>query len=72
MIIPEPKHCDFCNKVRSLQLNYTSEIKKEFKKLKIWQSEKLKEEPIGLEGLRKLAREIYDDALADEILNPKV
>ena len=72
MIIPEPKHCDFCNKVRSLQLNYTSEIKKEFRKLKIWQSEKLEEEPIGLDGLRKLAREIYDDALADEILNPKV
>lgn len=71
MIIPEPKKCEFCDKIRSLQLNYTSEIKKEFKKLIIWQSEKLKEEPIGLEGLRSLAYEVYGDITPNEILNPK-
>ncbi len=72
MIIPEPKKCDFCHKIRSLQLNYATEIKKEFKKLKIWQSSKLKEEPIGLDGLRTLAFEVYgENVYADEILNPK-
>jgi arsenite-transporting ATPase len=73
MIIPEPKKCEFCDKVRALQLNYTSEIKKEFEKLKIWQSEKLKEEPIGLDGLRTLAYEVYGENIStDEILNPRV
>ena len=73
MIIPEPKECDFCKKIRSLQLNYTEEIKKEFRKLKIWQSEKLEEEPIGLDGLITLAYEVYgDNVYADDILNPKV
>ncbi|MEE9376983.1 MAG: TRC40/GET3/ArsA family transport-energizing ATPase [Candidatus Lokiarchaeia archaeon] len=71
MIIPKPKECDFCNKIRALQLNYTSEIKKEFKNLKIWQSEKLKDEPIGLIGLRSLAYEVYGDITPNEILNPK-
>ncbi|MFX1391518.1 MAG: ArsA family ATPase [Promethearchaeota archaeon] len=73
MIIPEPKKCDFCKKLRDNQLKYTSEIETEFKKLKIWQSEKLKEEPIGIEGLSKLAYEVYGENIsADEILNPKV
>ena len=73
MIIPEPKECDFCNKIRTLQLNYTAEIKKEFKKLRIWQSNKLKDEPIGIEGLRTLAYEIYGDTVyAEDILNPKI
>ncbi len=73
MIIPEPKKCDFCHKIRSLQLNYATEIKKEFKKLKIWQSSKLIEEPIGLNGLKTLAYEVYgDNVYADDILNPKV
>jgi len=72
MIIPEPKKCDFCHKIRSLQLNYATEIKKEFKKLKIWQSSKLIEEPIGLDGLKTLAYEVYgDNVYADDILNPK-
>jgi arsenite-transporting ATPase len=71
MIIPEPKKCDFCNQVRSLQLQYASDIKKEFKRLKIWQSEKLREEPIGLDGLKTLANEIYGDITPNEIMNPK-
>ncbi|MFX0001928.1 MAG: ArsA family ATPase [Promethearchaeota archaeon] len=73
MIIPEPKKCEFCKKIRATQLNYTREIEKEFKKLKIWQSEKLEEEPIGLDGLRNLAYEVYGENIsANEILNPKV
>ena len=72
MIVPEPKKCEFCDKIRAIQLKYTSEIKKEFKKLKIWQSEKLKEEPIGLDSLRNLAYEVYGEHVsADEILCPK-
>ncbi|MFX1328000.1 MAG: ArsA family ATPase [Promethearchaeota archaeon] len=73
MITPEPKKCDFCSQIRALQLNYVSEIKKEFKKLKIWQSAKLKEEPIGLQGLKTLAYEVYGDHIhPDEILSPNV
>jgi arsenite-transporting ATPase len=73
MIIPEPKKCDFCKNLREIQLKYTAEIEKEFKKLKIWQSEKLNKEPIGIEGLSILADEIYGENIsADEILNPKV
>ena len=71
MIIPEPKKCDFCSKVRSQQLIYIAEIKKEFKKLKIWESEKLREEPIGLDGLRALAYEVYSKNISiEDILNP--
>ncbi len=74
MLIPgeHARTCDFCGKVYSLQQNYLKEIKDEFKLTKIWQSNKLIEEPIGLEGLRKLAREIYGDSSAENILNPHV
>jgi len=73
MITPEPKKCDFCSKIRSLQLGYVAEIKKEFKKLKIWQSTKLKEEPISISGLKALAHEVYGDRIhPDEILSPKI
>ena len=70
MITPKAKKCDFCNNMRSKQLNYVDQIKNEFKNTKIWESTRLKEEPIGLEGLRILAREIYGDASAEDILNP--
>lgn len=71
MITPVSKKCDFCNNVRSIQLKYVSEITKEFNNLKIWQSNKLKNEPIGLEGLRNLANEVYGyDVKAQDILNP--
>ncbi len=73
MLIPEDhaKTCDFCGKVRSLQQKYLKDIENEFQHTKIWQSDKLIEEPIGLEGLRRLARAIYDNASAQEILYPK-
>ncbi len=73
MLIPgeHAKTCEFCGQLHTLQQKYVQDIENEFLKTKIWQSDKLKEEPIGLEGLRKLAREIYGDASAEDILNPK-
>ena len=38
---------------------------------KIIKPNHLKEEPIGLDGLLSLAREVYKNASAEEILNPK-
>lgn len=71
MLTPNTKHCNFCKQMRQIQLKFSVEIKKEFKDLKIWESNKLLEEPIGIDGLIKLANEIYGDITADEILNPK-
>ena len=71
MLTPDPKHCNFCKNMRQIQSKFSEEIKKEFKDLKIWESDKLLEEPLGIDGLRKLANEIYGDITADEILNPK-
>ena len=71
MLTPDPKHCNFCKNMRQMQLKFSEEIKKEFKNLRIWESDKLLEEPLGIDGLRKLALEIYGDITADEILNPK-
>ncbi|MFW9940692.1 MAG: ArsA family ATPase [Candidatus Thorarchaeota archaeon] len=72
MLIPKKhaKKCDFCRQVASIQNKYLIDIKNDFKNLKIWESDRLKEEPIGLEGLRKLAKEIYGNASPNEILNP--
>jgi anion-transporting ArsA/GET3 family ATPase len=54
-----------------MQQYYLVEIRNEFMNKKIWESNRLKEEPIGLDGLRKLAKEIYDDTSAHDILNPR-
>ena len=72
MLIPEyaAKSCNFCHSIRSNQLKYTKKIEKEFEKLEIWRSNRLEGEPIGLEGLRALAKEVYGDLTADKILNP--
>ena len=72
MMIPKKhaKKCDFCGHISSIQQKYLVEIRNEFKNLKIWESNRLKEEPIGLDGLRKLSKEIYGDSNADGILNP--
>jgi len=72
LITPESNDCDFCNVVRSSELKYVTEILKEFESLKLWQSNKLMEEPIGLDGLRALAHEIYGNTTTDEILNPRL
>ena len=72
MLIPRKftKKCDFCNQVSTIQQKYVSDIKNEFRSLKIWESNRLSEEPIGIEGLKKLAKEIYKNSTANEILNP--
>lgn len=72
MITPQSKKCEFCNNIRHTQLNYVEGIRKEFKNLKIWESNRLEKEPFGLNGLRNLAREVYGDNYnPDDILNPK-
>ncbi|MBN1803289.1 MAG: TRC40/GET3/ArsA family transport-energizing ATPase [Candidatus Lokiarchaeota archaeon] len=73
MLIPRKnaKKCDFCGKIRETQQKYMQEIHDEFSALKIWESNKLVEEPIGLNGLRAFAREVYGDINADDILFPK-
>lgn len=72
MLIPKKhaKKCNFCGQISLIQQNYLSEIKEEFKHLKIWESDRLKEEPIGLDGLRKLAKEVYGESKANDILFP--
>jgi len=66
------KSCKFCNKIRHNQMNYVSQIEKEFKNLKIWHSKRLMDEPIGLKGLMELANEVYGKNIdAKEILYPK-
>jgi arsenite-transporting ATPase len=71
MVTPDNDNCDFCQKNRAIQLKYIKNVRDEFKNIKIWQSNKLKEEPIGLEGLRKLAHEVYGDLNVSDILFPK-
>ncbi|MFX0010158.1 MAG: ArsA family ATPase [Candidatus Hermodarchaeota archaeon] len=72
MLIPKKhaKKCNFCGQISSVQQNYLSEIKEEFKHLKIWESDRLKEEPIGISGLRNLAKEVYGETNANDILFP--
>jgi len=73
MLIPKKhaKKCNYCGQISAIQKKYLLEIKNEFVNLKLWESDRLKEEPIGLVGLKKLAKEIYNDASANEILNPE-
>ena len=72
MITPPSKKCQFCNNIRSIQLKYVEEIRSEFSNLKIWESSRLENEPFGLNGLKKLAHEVYGEIInPDDILNPK-
>jgi arsenite-transporting ATPase len=73
LLIPEEaaEHCDFCNNMYTTQQTYLKEITQEFINLKIWESRRLKKEPIGINGLRELAKEVYKDpSSAKEILYP--
>ena len=71
LITPESKKCQYCNNIRSNQLTYVEEIRKEFNRLKIWESNRLEKEPFGLDGLKSLAYEVYgEDIKPDDILNP--
>lgn len=71
LITPESQNCQYCNNIRSTQLTYVEEIRKEFKRLKIWESNRLEKEPFGLNGLKSLAYEVYGKSIkAEDILNP--
>lgn len=73
LITPKSHKCNFCNNIRTSQLKYVNEIINEFKNLRIWESQRLEKEPIGLTGLKTLAREVYgNNVQPEEILNPKV
>ncbi|TFF86425.1 MAG: hypothetical protein EU517_00395 [Promethearchaeota archaeon] len=73
MLIPKKhaKKCKFCKQISSIQQKYLMDIKKEFKAMKIWESNRLNEEPIGFDGLMNLAEEVYGNTKVSEILNPK-
>jgi anion-transporting ArsA/GET3 family ATPase len=73
MLIPKEaaKTCDFCKSMRETQQRYLGDIQQEFHQVAVWESNRLKEEPIGIEGLRKLAREVYkDDTTPNDLLYP--
>ncbi len=74
LLTPEDnvESCEFCKQMRLTQLKYIKDIKKEFQNLKIWEAHKLKNEPIGLDNLRALAREVYGKNIkANDILEPR-
>ena len=71
LITPHSNECEFCGNIRATQLNYINEIESEFQNLRIWKSNRLQEEPIGMDGLRKLAREVYGEVSVEKILNPR-
>lgn len=73
MLIPEESanHCEFCHQMYTTQKKYLKEISGEFNNIQIWESNKLMKEPIGMEGLRRLAHEVYGDSSnAHNILSP--
>ena len=73
MLIPKDAadHCNFCKTKYQKQQIYVKQIEQEFKNLKTWKSNSLRIEPIGLDGLRTLADEIYSSKYdVNEILNP--
>ncbi len=72
LITPQSNECEFCRNIRSTQLNYINDIESEFQNLRIWKSHRLQEEPIGMDGLRELAREVYGEINVEIILNPKL
>ncbi|TFG17642.1 MAG: hypothetical protein EU531_02755 [Promethearchaeota archaeon] len=72
MLIPKKhaKKCKFCGQISSIQQKYLMKIKEEFKTIKIWESDRLKDEPIGFDGLMALAEEIYGNIEVSGILYP--
>ena len=72
LITPQSNECEFCRNIRNTQLNYINDIESEFQNLRIWKSHRLQEEPIGMDGLRELAREVYGEINVEIILNPKL
>jgi arsenite-transporting ATPase len=72
LITPQSDECEFCSNIRKTQLKYVNDIESEFRNLRIWKSHRLREEPIGMGGLRELAREVYGEISVEKILNPKL
>lgn len=71
-IIPQKYHrCDFCRQMREIQNKYIKDIETDFAEVMIWKSHMMKNEPIGLNGLQKLANEIFGKKISSEnILHP--
>lgn len=71
-LIPENfgEQSSFLQKQITLQQKYASIVSENFNQFKIFKSKYLDEEPIGIEGLRKLAKEAYKDTPIQEVLNP--
>lgn len=69
-LIPETNAatCAMCRVQREIQDKYLAQIQAEYEAKVIWTSHVLDGEPIGMAGLRKLAREVYGDAAGAEIL----
>jgi arsenite-transporting ATPase len=72
LITPQSNECEFCRNIRNTQLNYINDIESEFQNLRIWKSHRLQEEPIGMDGLRELAHEVYGEINVEKILYPKL
>ncbi|MBN2156090.1 MAG: ArsA family ATPase [Candidatus Lokiarchaeota archaeon] len=72
-IIHEKYHrCEMCRKVRKIQNKYIQAIESDFSNIMIWKSHMLLEEPIGLNGLKKLGNEIFGSIIdAQSILKPE-
>ncbi|MHA1899051.1 MAG: ArsA family ATPase [Promethearchaeota archaeon] len=63
--------CEMCKAQRLNQNKYIKLIKETFNHVKIWVSHRLIEEPIGIDGLIKLANEVYGENITlNEILRP--
>lgn len=68
-IIPETAlDCGFCKIQREIQDKYKDQIIEAFPNKQVWISHQLDREPIGLDGLRALAKEVYGEATIPDIL----
>ena len=54
----------------NLQQKYIHLIEHSFDQFKIFKSRYLEDEPIGIEGILTLAREVYKDTSIEDLLNP--
>jgi len=71
LIPPElGKESIFLQKQINLQQKYMKIAEQDFTEFKIFKSKYLDEEPIGLDGILKLAREAYKDVPIEDVLNP--
>ncbi|MHA1673786.1 MAG: ArsA family ATPase [Promethearchaeota archaeon] len=60
----------YLDKILATQEKYRTQLREKFSDIKIWESNFLADEPIGLEGLTRLSKEIYKDDDITDILNP--